>query len=135
MVRRGKSYLRTREYNKLCKTFDGIIYCGCHDKDDFGIVTFYFGKDSKLDIDLRDYVSFNSSAFFYKCKADIVLSEKNEFVVGLRGLNNTILSFNMKEKKIKFFHLQKTIDFFWTAITFAIVCIILCFILKYFGII
>ena len=92
-------------------------------KDDFGIVTFHFGNDSKLDIDLRDYVTYDSSAFYFKCRADIILSEKNEFVVGLRGLNNTILSFNMKEKKIKFFHLKKSKDFFWTAFIFVIVII------------
>jgi hypothetical protein len=27
--------------------------------------------------------------------------------VGLRGLNNTLLSFNMEEQKIKFFHKSK----------------------------
>ena len=111
MVEEEKSHIRYRQYNKFCKTFDEIIYCNCFSKDDFGIVTFHFGNDSKLDIDLRDYVTYDSSAFYFKCRADIILSEKNEFVVGLRGLNNTILSFNMEEKNIKFIHLTKTKDF------------------------
>jgi hypothetical protein len=125
MVKRKNSYIRHREYNKYCRTFEEIIYCSCYSKDDFGIVTFHFGKNSKLDIDLRDYVSYNKSAFFYKCRTDIILSKNNEFVVGLRGLNNTILSFNMKEKKIKFFHLKKSKDFFWTAFIFVIVSLFL----------
>ena len=123
MVKEENSYISHRQYNKICWTFEEIIYCNCYSKDDFGIVTFHFGNNSKLDIDLRDYVSYNSSAFFFKCRTDIILSKNNEFVVGLRGLNNTILSFNMKEKKIKFFHLKKSKDFFWTAFIFVIVII------------
>ena len=124
MVKRKKSSIRTRQYNKLCSTFDNVIYCGCSDKDDFGIVTFHFGNDSKLDIDLRDYVSYDSSAFYFRCRTDFILSKNNEFVVGLKGLNNTILSFNMEEKKIKFFHLKKAKDFFWTALIILILLII-----------
>ena len=132
MVKEKKSHIRHKQYNKICWTFDEIIYCNCYSKDDFGIVTFHFGKNSKLDIDLRDYVSYNSSAFFFKCRADIILSKNNEFVVGLRGLNNTILSFNMEEKKIKFFHLKKTKDFFWTAIIVCAGLLILRFVFKIF---
>ena len=33
-----------------------------------------------------------------------VLSDKDEFIIGLRGLNNTILSFDLDDKKIEFFH-------------------------------
>ena len=93
-------------YNKLCHNFDGIIYCSCHSKDDFGIVTFHFEGNFKLDIDIRDYVEYNNSAFFFKCKTNIFFS-RNEFIIGLEGLKNTILSFNMKEKLIKFFQIKK----------------------------
>ena len=91
MVKEENSYISHRQYNKICWTFEEIIYCNCYSKDDFGIVTFHFGNDSKLDIDLSDYVIYNSWAFFFKCRADIILSEKNEFVVGL----NTLVSFIM----------------------------------------
>ena len=116
MVRNSKTYIRHREYNKFCTLFNEVIYCICSDKDDFGIVTFHFGNNSKLDIDLRGYISYDSSAMFYKCRTDIILSDNNEFVVGLRGLNNAILSFNIEEKKIKFFHKIKRINFFLTEI-------------------
>ena len=99
MVRNSKNGQIYRKYNKFCWTFDEVIYCSCSDKDDFGIVTFHFGKNSKLDIDLRNYISYDSSAMFFKCRTNIILSDNNEFVIGLIGLNNTILSFNMEEKK------------------------------------
>ena len=111
-------------YRKFCRLYDEIIYCSCSDKDDFGIVTFHFGKNSNLEIDLRNYVYYNNSAFFYKCRIDVILSENNEFVVGLRGLNNTLLSFNMEEKKIKFFHTIKKKDFFWTFIILFIILLL-----------
>ena len=106
----GDTYIRMRKYNKYCKTYDGIIYCSCSNKDDFGIVTFHFENNAKLDIDLRDYVYYNKSAYYYKCKVDIILSSNDEFIVGLRGLNNTILSFNMEDKTIKFFHQFKNMN-------------------------
>ena len=127
MVRNSENGRRYRKYNKFCWSFDEVIYCSCSDKDDFGIVTFHFGKNSKLDIDLRNYVSYDTSAMFFKCRTDIILSDNNEFVIGLRGLNNTILSFNMEEKKIKFFHKIKKEDFFWTSI------IIFIFLLLFLG--
>jgi len=116
MVRNSENGRRYRKYNKFCWSFDEVIYCSCSEKDDFGIVTFHFGKNSKLDIDLRNYVSYDTSAMFFKCRTDIILSDNNEFVIGLRGLNNTILSFNMEEKKIKFFHKAKKKNFFWISI-------------------
>jgi hypothetical protein len=125
MVTDRKTHIKHRQYNKFCWTFDEIIYCHCSEVDDFGIVTFYFDDNSKLDIELRNYVYYNSSAFFFKCRTDIILSDNNEFVVGLRGLNNTILSFNMEEKKIKFFHKPKTKDFIWIDIIIIIVCLLL----------
>jgi len=135
MVRDQDSYIKHREYNKFCWTFDEIIYCSCSDKDDFGIVTFHFGRNSYLDIDLRNYVYYDSSAFYFKCRTDIILSDNNEFVVGLRGLNNTILSFNMEEKKIKFFHKIKKKPNFWTiliyALTINLICIIILLIIKF----
>ena len=97
---------RRISYNKLCHNFDGIIYCSCFSKDDFGIVTFHFEGNFKLDIDIREYVEYNNSAFFFKCKTNIFFS-RNEFIIGLEGLKNTILSFNMKEKLIKFFQIKK----------------------------
>jgi hypothetical protein len=106
----GDMHVRTRKNNKFCKTYDGIIYCSCLDKDDFGIVTFHFENNAKLDIDLRDYVYYNKSVFYLKCKVDIILSSNDEFIVGLRGLNNSILSFNMEDKKIKIFQKFKKIN-------------------------
>ena len=119
-TRKDRNSIKYRLYNKFCRLFDEIIYCSCDDKDDFGIVTFHFGNNSKLDIDLRNYVYYNNSADFYKCRIDVILSENNEFVVGLRGLNNTLLSFNMEEKKKNFFHKIKKKDFFWIFIIYLI---------------
>ena len=115
-TRKDRNSIKYRLYNKFCTLFNEVIYCSCSEKDDFGIVTFHFGNNSKLDIDLRGYISYDSSAMFYKCRTDIILSDNNEFVVGLRGLNNAILSFNIEEKKIKFFHKIKRINFFLTEI-------------------
>ena len=126
----------TRKYKKMCYTQGEIIYCSCYDKDDFGIITFHFKNNSKLDIDLRDYVYYDKSAFYFKCKVDIILSEKYEFIVGLKGLNNTILSFNLKEEKIKFFHKKKynplyITSFFMLGIIF-IIALIIALIIIYF---
>ena len=51
-----KSGGKVKQFNKLCYIINNIIYCSCSDKDDFGIVTFYFKEHYKLDIDIRDYV-------------------------------------------------------------------------------
>ncbi len=102
-----KTHVRSRHYNKLCRKYNGTIYCRCSSKIDFGIVTFHFENKSQLDIDLRDYVYYNKSLYYYKCRVNVVLSKYDEFIVGLRGLNNTLLSFNMEEQKIKFFHKSK----------------------------
>jgi len=120
----------------MCYTQGEIIYCSCYDKDDFGIITFHFKNDSKLDIDIRDYVHYDNSALLFKCKVDIILSEKYEFIVGLKGLNNTILSFNLKEEKIKFFHKKKynplyITSFFMLGIIF-IIALIIALIIIYF---
>ena len=88
--------------------YDEIIYCSCLDRNNFGIVTFHFENNSKLDIDLRNYVYYNKSVFYFKCKIDIILSKNNEFIVGLIGLNNIILSFNVDEKKLTFSKLKRT---------------------------
>lgn len=101
-----KSITKTKS-NKICRMYDGIVYCHCLSLNDFGIVTFYFENNLKLDLDIRDYVSYNESAFYFNCKVDVILSKNDEFIVGLRGLNNTILTFNMEEKTIKFFHKLK----------------------------
>ena len=72
---------------------EGFISCNCNDKDDFGIVTLHFeGDDNKLDIDLTDYVYYDEKAS-YKCRLNVFLSYYDEFVVGLKGLNNTIFKF------------------------------------------
>ena len=121
----GDTHVRTRKYNKFCKTYDGIIYCSCLDKDDFGIVTFHFENNAKLDIDLRDYVYYNKSVFYLKCKVDIILSSNDEFIVGLRGLNNSILSFNMEDKTIKFFQkFKKTNNYRKIKIIIVIICLV-----------
>ena len=59
-----------------------------------------------------------------------VLSDKDEFIIGLRGLNNTILSFDLDDKKIEFFHKKKYLSswswfsiLIWT-ILFIIMCLI-----------
>ena len=88
--------------------YDEIIYCSCLDRNNFGIVTFHFENNSKLDIDLRNYVYYNKSVFYFKCKIDIILSKNNEFIVGLIGLNIIILSFNVDEKKLTFSKLKRT---------------------------
>ena len=123
-------YNKIRKYDKFCKIYDGIIYCTCANKNDFGIVTLYFENDSKLNIDLRNYVYYNKSVFFFKCKIDIILSKNDEFIVGLRGLNNTILSFNMEEKTIKFFQKNKKEINHWYLFFIAIILIIIGFMKK-----
>ena len=128
----GDVRVRTRKYNKFCKTYDGIIYCSCLDKDDFGIVTFHFENNAKLDIDLRDYVYYNKSVFYLKCKVDIILSSNDEFIVGLRGLNNSILSFNMEDKTIKFFQKFKKINNYRKIkIIIVIICLVFSLIFLY----
>jgi hypothetical protein len=93
-------------FNKKClRTVDGRIFCNCKDEDDFGVLSFHF-PNGTLDIDIRDYV-YVYNITDYKCRVDISLSKNDEFIVGLKGLNNTILSFNMEEKKVKFFHKKK----------------------------
>ena len=130
--KQGGTYVTEKRANKWCHIFDGIIYCSCsRDKDDFGIVTFYFEQNSTLDIDLREFAHYNKNAWIYKCRVDISLSKKNEFIVGLKGLNNTILTFNMEEKKIKFFQ-KKKFDkpYRIIKIILGILCIILLIVLK-----
>ena len=102
-----KKSITKSKSNKSCRMYDGIVYCHYVSLNDFGIVTFYFENNLKLDLDIRDYVSYNESAFYFKYKVDVVWSKNDEFIVGLRGLNNTILTFNMEEKTIKFFQQLK----------------------------
>ena len=52
---------------------------------------------------MSDYVYYNESAAFLQCRVDIALSDNKKFIVGLRGLDNTILSFDLNDKKIEFF--------------------------------
>ena len=67
LIVRGYHYKeRHKEYYKYCKMYGEIMYCTCYNKNNFGIVTFHFDKDSKLDINLQDYVYFNKTAYFYK---------------------------------------------------------------------
>ena len=99
---------RRRVYNKYCYIFSGQIYCMCSaDKKGFGVITLIFQNNSRLDIDIRDYVYYDESAYFFKCRVDAILSDNKEFVIGLKGLNNTILSFDLDDKKIEFFHKKK----------------------------
>ena len=99
---------RRRVYNKYCYRYSGQIFCSCSaDKKDFGVITLIFQNNSRLDIDIRDYVYYDESAYFFKCRVDATLSDNKEFVIGLKGLNNTILSFDLDDKKIEFFHKKK----------------------------
>ena len=94
-----------------CYQFRGeinSIYCTCpQGKDSFGIMSLFFGGFSRLDVDLRDYVYYDETALLYKCRIDAILSKEDEFIIGLKGLNNTILSFDLEDKKIEFFHRKK----------------------------
>ena len=94
-----------------CYQFRGeinSIYCTCpQGKDSFGIMSLFFGGFSRLDVDLRDYVYYDENALLYKCRIDAILSKEDEFIIGLKGLNNTILSFDLEDKKIEFFHRKK----------------------------
>ena len=104
----SKKGRRRRVYNKYCYIFSGQIYCSCSaDKKDFGVITLIFQNNSRLDIDIRDYVYYDESAYFFKCRVDATLSDYDEFVIGLKGLNNTILSFDLDDRKIEFFHKKK----------------------------
>ena len=105
--RNGKG-IRRKVYNKHCYTYSGKIFCTCSSgKNSFGVITFIFQNNSRLDIDIRDYVYYDESAYFFKCRVDATLSDNKEFVIGLKGLNNTILSFDLDDKKVEFFHRKK----------------------------
>ena len=123
--RSGKHSYTETIYNKQCMIHsEGYISCTCKDLDDLGIVTFYFQGGQKLDIDLRDYAHYNENARF-KCRLDVLLSFNDEFIIGLKGLNNTILSFDMEDKKIYFFHKKKAIGFTdWSLIIIIILTIL-----------
>ena len=104
----SKKGRRRRVYNKYCYRYSGQIFCSCSaDKKDFGVITLIFQNNSRLDIDIRDYVYYDESAYFFKCRVDATLSDYDEFVIGLKGLNNTILSFDLDDRKIEFFHKKK----------------------------
>ena len=97
-----------RKYNKVCYKYGDKIYCTCpYKKNSFGVISLFFKNDSRLDVDLRDYVYYDQSAYFFKCRIDVSLSTEEEFIIGLRGLNNTILSFDLDDKKIESFHRKK----------------------------
>ena len=128
----GKSTCSRIKYNKFCSKYSGVRYCTCFSKNNFGEATFYFKKNSRLDVDLRDYVNFDDSAYFFKCRVDIVLSDKDEFIIGLRGLNNTILSFDLDDKKIEFFHKKKhSSSWSWFSILIWIILIIIMCLIAY----
>ena len=112
-VKRGNFYTIEKAYNKKCNIYGKDIYCSCIDKNCFGLITFLFKNNSKLEVDLRDYVYCGKFYMLYNCKAAISLSDNDEFIVGLKGLNNTILSFDLDDKKIEFFHKKKTISFIY----------------------
>ena len=98
-------------HKQECYLFPGeinYIYCTCpKGKDSFGVISLFFKDFSRLDIDLRDYVYYDKSGFVYKCRINVILSKENEFIIGLKGLNNTIFNFNLDDKKIEFFHRKK----------------------------
>ena len=101
--RKSRMKIYNKVYNKVCQNFSGSIYCSCSGKNSFGELIFYFQNNSQLIVDLSDYVYYNESAAFLKCRVDIALSDNKKFIVGLRGLDNTILSFDLNDKKIEFF--------------------------------
>ena len=107
IIKKRKRKSRTIIYNKVCQNFSGSIYCSCSGKNSFGELIFHFQGDSQLIVDLSDYVYYNESAAFLQCRVDIALSDNKEFIVGLRGLDNTILSFDLNDKKIEFFQKEK----------------------------
>ena len=110
-VRRDKYRTKHLVNKQECYQFRGeinSIYCTCpQGKDSFGIMSLFFGGFSRLDVDLRDYVYYDENALLYKCRIDAILSKEDEFIIGLKGLNNTILSFDLEDKKIEFFHRKK----------------------------
>ena len=122
-----------KKYNKWCSQFNDKIYCTCSEgKNSFGIISLFFKNDSRLDVDLRDYVDYDSSAYFFKCRIDVSLSDEEEFIVGLRGLNNTILSFDLDDKKIEFFHRKKAnFSIGLLSIFFAILLVILYILVQF----
>lgn len=96
-------------YDRECqKAPDGTFLCRCKTKEEFGYIEFKF--NGTLSININKYVHFDEFGT-YKCKVDISLTEKNEWVVGLKGLKDTILSFNMEDKKIKFMKFEKNDGF------------------------
>ena len=107
IIKKRKRKSRTIIYNKVCQNFSGSIYCSCSGKNSFGELIFHFQGDSQLIVDLSDYVYYNESAAFLQCRVDIALSDNKKFIVGLRGLDNTILSFDLNDKKIEFFQKEK----------------------------
>ena len=99
---------RRKVNNKSCYTSSGQIFCTCSsDKKGFGVITLIFKNNSRLDIDIRDYVYYDKNAYFFKCRVDVDLSNYDEFIIGLKGLNNTILSFDLDDRKVEFFHKKK----------------------------
>ena len=121
-----RSSIYEKKDNKFCLEYNNAIYCTCSSKNSFGVVSLYFKNNSRLDIDLRDYVYYDKSAPSLNCRVDISLSNKEEFIVGLRGLNNTILSFDLEDKKIVFLHRKKTDDWNSNLMNFLLV---MCFII------
>ena len=121
--RSPKSSIYDKKDNKYCLEFNNAIYCTCSGKNSFGVISFYFKNNSRLDIDLRDYVYYDKSAFSLKCRVDISLSNEEEFNVGLKGLNNTILRFDLNDKNIAFFHMKKTDDWNDNLMNFILVII------------
>ena len=128
LEKRKNSSLKYKDFYKMCNIVGEAIYCNCTSRKEFGKITFVFGNQSRLDITLRNYVHYDRLALFYKCRADIVLSDNDEFVLGLRGLNNAILSFNVEEKKIKFFRQKAKTSVRWFIITLAVIGILICII-------
>jgi hypothetical protein len=127
IIKKGKS--RTIINNKVCQNFSGSIYCSCSGKNSFGELIFHFQGDSQLIVDLSDYVYYNESAAFLQCRVDIALSDNKKFIVGLRGLDNTILSFDLNDKKIEFFQKrEKDKDMEWWEFLLAFLALVVFFV-------
>ena len=77
IVRSFYYYKGRIRYNKDCLMFGDVLYCTCNNKDKFGIVTFYFEKNTMLDIDLRDYIYYDNGLFINKNNDYIMCATEN----------------------------------------------------------
>ena len=63
LEKRKNSSLKHKHFYKICNIVGETIYCNCTSRKDFGKITFDFGNQSRLDIDLRNYIHYDSQHF------------------------------------------------------------------------